>query len=223
MKTIDATMTTINAKMKDLKEVNRAIKSSLNGQPVVVNNAEHISGLAAGLKHGEIRVNGNTGNYFGALNDGATLIATKDTGNYVADNMTRGTVVVKGNAGYGAGQYCYGGTVIIYQNAGSFTATMNKGAAVIIVGNVGDEVGTYMLKGDLIVVGNAGENFANYLIRGCVYIGGKWKSLGNNTKVEPLNDADLAKLRGYFETYQIEADPATFKKIVAASEKPFYK
>ena len=51
-----------------------------------------------------------------------------------------------------------------------------------------------MLKGDLVVVGNAGKNFANYLIRGDVYIGGEWQSLGHNTRLEPLGDADLAKL-----------------------------
>ena len=107
-------------------------------------------------------------------------------------------------------------------NAGDFTATMNKGAIVIVCGNVGDEAGTYMLKGDLIVVGDAGENFANCLIRGNVYIGGNWKSLGSNTKVEPLSAEDKAKLKAYIETYQNDADPATFKKIVAASEKPFY-
>jgi glutamate synthase domain-containing protein 3 len=136
--------------------------------------------------------------------------------------MTAGTVIIDGDTDYGTGQYCYGGLVIVRGNSGDFTATMNKGATIIVCGNVGDEVGTYMLKGDLIVLGNAGEHFANYLIRGNVYIGGQWKSIGNNTKIEPLTDEDNAKLRAYFETYQIEADLATFKKIVAASEKPFY-
>lgn len=215
-------MKTIDAKTKDLKDVNLAIKSSLNGQPVVVRNAAHITGLAAGLKHGEVQINGDAGDYLGVLNDGATIIAANDAGKYIADNMTRGTVIIKGNTGYGAGQYCYGGTVVIHGSAGDFTATMNKGATIIVGGNVGDEAGTYMLKGDLIVVGNAGENFANYLIRGSIFIGGKWKSLGHNTKIEPLTEADTARLRAYFETYQIEADPTAFKKIVAASEKPFY-
>jgi glutamate synthase domain-containing protein 3 len=215
-------MKTIDAKTKDLKDVNLAIKGSLNGQPVVVKNAAHISGLAAGLKHGEVQINSDAGDYLGVLNDGATIIAGKDAGKYVADNMTKGTVIIKGSTGYGAGQYCYGGTVVVHGSAGDFTGTMNKGATILVAGDVGDEVGTYMLKGDLVVVGNAGENFANYLIRGSIFIGGKWKSLGHNTKIEPLNDADLARLKAYFETYQIEADPASFKKIVAASEKPFY-
>lgn len=215
-------MKTIDAKTKDLKTINSALKESVNGTPVSVKNAAHIHGLAVGMQHGEILVESDAGDYLGALNAGATIRVAKNAGRYVADNMTSGTVIIDGNANYGVGQYCYGGTIVVRGNAGDFTATMNKGAAIIITGDVGDEVGTYMLKGDLIIVGNAGENFANYLIRGNVYIGGQWKSMGHNTKIEPLTDEDKAKLRAYFETYQIQADPAVFKKIVAASEKPFY-
>jgi methylamine---glutamate N-methyltransferase subunit B len=213
---------TINAKTKDLKFTNQAVQEAVNGQPVIVKNADHLNGLAAGLKHGEVVIQGCGGDYLGVLNDGATIHVTQNVGAYLADNMTRGSIIVDGNALYGPGQYCYGGTIVIRGNAGDFTATMNKGATIIILGNVGDEVGTYMLKGDLIVVGNAGKNFANYLIRGSVYIGGTWESLGHNTCVEPLTDEDVSKLHACFENYQIEADPKSFKKIVAASEKPFY-
>jgi glutamate synthase domain-containing protein 3 len=215
-------MITINAKTKDLKALNTALKKSVNGTPITVKNASQLHGIAAGLKHGEVIIDSSVGDYVGVLNAGATIKVKSKAGKYVADNMTAGTVIIEGDAEYGAGQYCYGGTVVVYGNAGDFTATMNKGAVIIVTGDVGNEAGTYMLKGDLIVVGNAGKNFANYLIRGNVYIGGQWQSIGNNTKIEPLTDQDKAKLRAYFETYQIEADPILFKKIVAASEKPFY-
>lgn len=215
-------MKTIDAKIKDLKSLNSALKESVNGTPVKVKNAAHIHGLAAGMKHGEIIIESNAGDYVGVLNAGATIHVARNAGKYAADNMTAGTVIIDGSAEYGAGQYCYGGTIVIRGNAGDFTATMNKGATILVTGDVGDEVGTYMLKGDLVVVGNAGENFANYLIRGSVFIGGQWKSLGHNTRIEPLTEEDKARLRAYFETYQIEADPAVFRKIVAASEKPFY-
>jgi len=215
-------MKMIDAKNKDLKAVNTVLKESVNGVPVKVKNVSHLHGLAAGLKHGEVVIQGGAGDYVGVLNAGATIRVTNNAARYVADNMTAGIVIIEGDADYGTGQYCYGGLVIVRGNSGDFTATMNKGATIIVCGNVGDEVGTYMLKGDLIVLGNAGEHFANYLIRGNVYIGGQWKSIGNNTKIEPLTDEDKAKLRTYFETYQIEANLATFKKIVAASEKPFY-
>lgn len=215
-------MKIINAVKKDLKFANQNIRSSVNGQPVVVKNAEHLHGLAAGLAHGEVIIEEHAGDYLGVLNAGATIHLKGDAGNYLADNMTAGTVIVEGNAGFGAAQYCYGGTVIIRGDAGDFTATMNKGAAIIVEGNVGDEVGTYMLKGDLVVIGNAGENFCNYLIRGNVYLGGEWKSLGHNTRVELLNDEDIAKLKALFEAHHIKANPSSFKKIVAASVKPFY-
>ncbi len=215
-------MKTIDAKEQNLKALNSALKISVNGAPVKVKNAGHINGLGAGLKHGEVIVESDVGDYVGVLNAGATIRVAQNVGKYAGDNMTAGVIVVQGNADYGAGQYCYGGTLVVHGNAGSFTATMNKGATIIVNGNVGDEVGTYMLKGDLVIVGNAGRNFANYLIRGSVYIGGKWESIGNNTKVEALSDDDKAKLRKYFETYEIKADPAAFKKVVAASEKPFY-
>ncbi len=215
-------MKTIDAKEQDLKALNGALKISVNGSPVKVKNAAHVNGLGAGLKHGEVIVEGDVGDYVGVLNAGATIRVERSVGKYAGDNMTAGVIVVKGDADYGAGQYCYGGTLVVHGNAGNFTATMNKGATIIVNGNVGDEVGTYMLKGDLVIVGNAGKNFANYLIRGSVYIGGQWETMGNNAKIEPLNEDDKSKLRKYFETYEIKADPAGFKKVVAASEKPFY-
>lgn len=215
-------MTNKNVESQTLHEVNTYLRSAADGALLELEHADHLHGLAAGLKHGEVIVAGNAGDYLGVLNAGATIRVTQDSGNYLADNMTAGTVIIQGNVGYGAAQYCYGGVVVIHGNAGDFTGTMNKGAVIIVNGDVGDEVGTYMLKGDLIVVGDAGENFANYLIRGSVYLGGAYRSLGHNTKLAPLTAEDIAKLRGYFEKYGIQADPAHFKKFVAASEKPFY-
>jgi glutamate synthase domain-containing protein 3 len=215
-------MKTINAKSKDLAEVNKALREALNGDVIEVKNAKHLHGLAAGFKRGEVVVQGGAGDYLAVLNAGATIRVTKDVGKYAADNMTGGVLIIEGNADYGVGQYCYGGTVVVHGNAGDFTATMNKGATIIVNGDVGDEAGTYMLAGDLIVVGNAGESFGNYLIHGDVYIGGEWKSLGHNTKVAKLGKRDVKKLKKYFDAFGLDADPEGFKKLVAASEKPFY-
>jgi glutamate synthase domain-containing protein 3 len=216
-------MISINAQCKELKVVNETIKASINSEPVEVYNANHIHGLAAGLNNGEVIVQGNAGDYLGVLNNGAKIRVTENTGNYAADNMTAGKIIIDGNTTYGAAQYCYGGVFIVSGNAGDFSGTMNKGAIIIVGGNVGNEAATYMLKGDMIILGDAGENLANYLINGNVYIAGEWKSLGHNTKIEPINDKDITKLVDYFNNYGIEANPASFKKIVAASERPFYK
>jgi methylamine---glutamate N-methyltransferase subunit B len=215
-------MKVIDAKNRDLKTTNSLVKKIQNSQPIAIRNARHLHGLAAGLKTGEVIVRGSAGDYLGALNSGAKITVTRNTGKYAADNMTGGAVIIEGSAGFGVGQYCYGGTVIVKGDAGDFTATMNKGATIIIGGDVGSDAGTYMLKGDLIVLGNAGHNFANYLIRGAVYIRGQWASLGNNTRIESLTDEDIDKLITYQELYSMNIKPGEFKKVVAASEKPFY-
>jgi glutamate synthase domain-containing protein 3 len=215
-------MIEINANAKDLKTVNQELKTSINGTQVVIKDAEHLHGLAAGLKSGSVKVLGDAGDYLAVLNAGATIEVEAGVGKYLADNMNSGEVIVQGNTDYGAGMYCYGGTLVVHGNAGDFTGTMNKGAIIIIAGDVGDEAGTYMLAGDLVVVGDAGKNFANYLIRGNVYIAGAWESLGHNTHEAAMTEEDLEKIRKYLETYKIQADPAKFKKLVAASEKPFY-
>jgi len=203
--------------------VSAELKKKIAEGPVTIKGAAHLHGLVAGFKSGEVTIQGNAGDYLGALNDGATIHVLRNAGNYLADNMTHGLVVVEGNAGYGAGAYCYGGTAVVKGNAGDFTAVMNKGASIIINGNVGDEVATYMLAGNLVIVGNAGKNLGNYLIRGDIYIGGEWESLGHNTLLAEMGESDLAKLRSHFADHGIQADPASFKKIVRKSEKPFYK
>ena len=213
----------VDARGRDLRSVSTELKGAVAKGPVLVQEAAHLHGLMAGFKSGDVTIGGDSGDYLGVLNDGATIWVEGSAGRYLADNMTRGTVIVEGDSNYGVGAYCYGGTIMVKRNAGDFAAVMNKGATIIIGGDVGDEVATYMLAGDLVIVGNAGKNLGNYLIRGNIYVRGQWESLGHNTLLEEMTQDDLAKLRGYFDEYGIKADPATFKKIVRLSEKPFYK
>ena len=220
---MQAVATALDAKDLDLKAVGRAIRRYEGEQPLEIHHIEHLHGTLAGLKKGEFVVVGDAGDYLGVLTDGAKITVKGNAGKYVADNMTRGLVVVEGSAAYGAGLYPYGGTLVVRGNSGDFTATMNKGATIIVGGDVGDEAGTYHLAGEFVVVGNAGRNFGNYLIRGTLYLGGECQSLGNNTMLEVMTPEDVQRLRTLFEQHGIQADPAKFKKIVARSEKPFYK
>jgi len=219
----EAAVTAIDAQSCGLRTVSTDLKAQLAGGAVTVSGAKHLHGLAAGLKAGRVTIEGDSGDYLGALNDGATICVTGDAGRYLADNMTRGLVIVEGNAGDAAAPYCYGGTVVIHGDAGDFTAVMNKGATIIVAGSVGDEVATYMLAGDLVITGDAGRSLGNYLIRGNIYVGGRWQSLGHNTRLEEMTDEDRARLQDWFALYHIQADPTAFRRIGRLSEKPFYK
>ena len=212
----------VDAKGRDLRSVSTELREAVAREPVIVQEAAHLHGLVAGLKSGEVTIGGDSGDYLGVLNDGATIRVTKNAGRYLADSMTCGAVTVEGDADYGVGAYCYGGTVVVKGNAGDFAGVMNKGATIIVQGDVGDDVATYMLAGDLVIVGNAGKNLGNYLIRGEIYVGGEWQSLGHNTLLAEMTEADLAKLGGYLSEYGIDADPMSFKKIIRLSTKPFY-
>ena len=214
----------VDASGRDLRTVSRALRSAVTERDAVkVSGVTHLHGLVAGLRGGDITIEGDTGDYLGVLNDGAAIHVLGNAGRYLADNMTNGVVVVDGDAGCGVGQYCYGGTVVVRGNAGDFTAVMNKGATIIVGGDVGDETATYMLAGDLIVLGNAGSNLGNYLIRGNIYIAGSWESLGHNTLLCETTEEDRAKLSRLFAEYDIDGDPTKLRKIGPLSEKPFYK
>ena len=217
-----AVATALDAKGLDLHQASAAIKQIKGSETIEIKNAANLHGLCAGLKEGEYDIIGDAGDYLGVLNDGATIRVTGNVGNYVGDNMTRGLIVVEGNAGHSAGVYPYGGTLLLRGNAGDFVATMNKGATIIVCGNVGDEAATYHLAGDLIVVGDAGLNFGNFLIRGNLYLGGEFKSQGHNTRVEALTKDDAQKLNRLFEQFDVKANVARFRKMVAETAKPFY-
>jgi glutamate synthase domain-containing protein 3 len=212
----------LDAKNRDLRAASKALKAMLAEDSVAVENAEHLHGFCGGLKSGQITIQGDSGDYLGVVNGGASIRVTGNAGSYVADNMTAGTVIVEGDAGYGAAQYCYGGTAAIKGSAGDFTATMNKGATIIIGGDVGDEVATYMVAGDVVVLGSAGSNLGNYLIRGQIYVGGEWASLGHNCAVGEVDGDDIEKLDGWLEEFGLKADVRAFRKITPMSDKPFY-
>ncbi len=206
-----------------LKSVSQKIKNILEeNETVTVTNCDLLNGIASGLMRGEVIIKGSVGNYVGMLNSGAKLIIEGNVGKYIGDNMIKGEIIVKGNADYCAAPYCYGGIVIIKGTCGDFLGTMNKGASILVEKDAGNDLGTYMLAGNIILLRNAGERVGNYLISGRIFIRGKWKSLGNNTKIEDLSSDDIYFLQKFFSTYKIEAKPEEFTKIIADTDKPFY-
>lgn len=213
----------VDASDRELQIVSNEIKAAVKVGPITIRNASHLHGFLAGLSTGVITIDGDSGDYLGVLNNGASIKIDGNAGQYLGDNMTRGEVIVNGDGDYGVGQYCYGGTIVVRGNAGDFSAVMNKGATIIIEGDVGDEVATYMLAGDLIILGDAGKNLGNYLIKGNIYIRGDFNTLGHNTLLVEMVDSDIEKLQHQFDRYQINAVPDDFRKIVRLSEKPFYR
>lgn len=213
----------IDASNLSLREVNARIREAVGrGLRVHLKNASHIYGLAAGLKSGDIVIDGDAGDYLAMLNGGAKITVNGNAGDYVADGAWSGEVIVKGCVGYGASMYAYGGVLVVYGDAGDAVGQILKGATVIVNGCAGDSIGLYMVGGDIVIVGDAGKLVGDWMIRGCIYVGGKYESLGNNAREAELTGDDVKKLSNLFNKYNVKADPSKFKKIVPLSLRPFY-
>jgi glutamate synthase domain-containing protein 3 len=213
----------LDAANMDMATINKELRNSVQEEDISIRNASNINGLGAGLRKGNIRVEGDAGDYLAMINSGANFEIEGDCGRFLGDAMTSGSLIVNGNAGEGAGEYCYGGSIKIMGNAGNFMGTMNKGASILVKGNVGDEVATYMLAGEIVILGNAGKNLGNFLIGGTIYIRGQAESLGNNTKLNKLRSDDVDHLARVLKEVGMRESPRQFSKIVPESSKPFYK
>ena len=216
-------MVELDCRGKSLEEVNAKIREAVaKGEKVVLRNAAHLHGVAAGLEKGEVVIEGDVGDYVAFLNSGAKVVVKGNAGNFVSDGSWGGEVIVEGNAGEGVGIYAYGGTIVVYGNVGNHLGDLLKGATVIVKGNAGDVVGLYMVGGKIVVCGDAGELVGDWMIRGEIYVGGSYKSLGHNAVETTLSEEDKKWLKETLSKYGIEVDVNKFKKIVPKSKRPFY-
>lgn len=215
-------MLEIDASNKSLREVNRRIRESISKGPVLVKNAEHLHGLAAGLRKGEVLVEGDVGDYLAMLNSGARVVVEGSAGDFAGDGAWDGEVVVKREAGDGVGIYAYGGTIVVLGDAGDGVGQLLKGGTVLIGGSAGDKVGLYMVGGELVISGDAGKLLGDWMIGGKIYIAGAYETLGRNAREEPLNREEKRRLEELLKRYGLEGDAEKFRKIVPVSTRPFY-
>ena len=200
--------------MKELKEKKKA----------VINDVNLEDNIAVGIEEPyPVEIEGDVGDFFGALNSGASLQLKGSARRFTGNMMCDGEIVIDGSVGDGLGFGLYGGTIVVKGDAGSKIGQMNKGGTIIVDGNVKDNIGLFSLAGDIIITGNAGAQVGEWIIKGAIYIGGEFDGFGRNAKLSDLNDDDVNKLKSYFEKYGIEADISKFRKIVPEVLRPFYK
>ena len=207
------------------KELNNTIKAQLaaEGKAEITGiRGQHL--LACGLSApNELNLKGYVGDYCFSLNSGASIYLKGDGGRFLADTMESGEVIVEGTVSHGLGFSLYGGTVVVRGNTGGRLGQLNKGGTIIVDGHSRDLIGLYSLNGDVIITRNAGRKVGEWMISGNIYIGGDDFELGNNAQIDELTQDDMDKLTGYFDKYEINADPQQFTKIVPVSARPFYK
>ncbi len=215
---------TINAKDFSTHQLNVQVKKVLSEEKndILLESTNKLDSIVVGLSEkANISLEGDVGDFVGALNNGAKIEIHGNAGRYVGDNMTAGEIVVKGSAEDGVGFGTYNGTIVVYGNAGNGVGQLNKGGTILIHGNMGDLAGLYMLSGDLIVTGDAGVDTGDWMIGGTIYVGGEFQT-GTNAEVQELDPSDKAKLAGLFKKYEINAPVEDFIKLKPKDLRPFY-
>jgi formylmethanofuran dehydrogenase subunit C len=109
---------------------------------------------------GRIEIDGNAGDYLGALMTSGAIHCSGDAGMFAACEMAGGRLQVEGNVGDFAGA----------TQPGSMEGM--RGGEFIVKGNAGERLGDRMRRGLLAVLGNAGDFAASRLVAGTIAIGG---------------------------------------------------
>lgn len=203
------------------KDINSAIRAQIKkGAATRIEGLTDQDNIAVGLSSDtKITIIGNAGDFFGALNDGPTLLLNGNTGRFCGDTMSSGNIVVEGSAGDGVGANMQGGLIFVKGEAGSKVGCGMKGGAIIIDDDVKDDLGLFCLGGDIIITGSAGKNVGVSILGGNIFINGKIKSLGAGARVQKPNKEDKLRLTDYL-TQQNLTGEFKFKKVTNEIEIP---
>jgi glutamate synthase domain-containing protein 3 len=210
-------------KVTSTSEINAAIKKQLGrSKTVKITGLSGQNYIAVGLTtEKQLMFDGSSGDFFGALNNGAIINFKGNARRFLGDTMSDGGIILQGNAQRGVGHAMTGGIIVVRGNVNGDIGQLMKSGTIIVSGNCGPRAGAYMLGGELIVAGNIGEDVGLNMVGGVIYVGGKARALGNNSQVQNLTINDESKLKKYFNHYGIDKDTGEFNKIVPVTNTPW--
>lgn len=175
--------------------------------------------IACGInKDVKIQIEGDAGDFLGALNNGAFILLSGNAGRFVGDAMSKGIILIDGDVHHGAGIYMKGGILIIKGDCLGSVGQMMYDGTIIVNGTAGNYIGEYLSGGEIIITDDVGNNVGNLMTDGEIYVGGDIESTGINAKLTSLSSEDIKKIQGYVDSYKLrlstEIDISDFKKIV---------
>ena len=189
------------------KEINKALRSyiqankkSISVERTYKNNHYIGVGLNAPVK---VTIEkGPAGDYFGALNAGASLILNGTAGRFVGSTMASGEIRINGDVDDGVGVYLAGGTIIIKGDVSGSVGGRMRGGIVIVDGNVKGDVGEGMSGGEIYITGDVGGTIGTGLKAGRLFIAGKMPEIHDNVKVKPVGPKELDVIKDYQKRFK---------------------
>jgi glutamate synthase domain-containing protein 3 len=208
----------IRAGNRPLREVNDEIRSAVAaGEHVGVTEPLSRHNLGVALPAGgAVTFEGSVGYYCGGLNDGATITVTRNAGWGLGEAMARGHITVEGNAAMSVGASIRGGTIHVRGDAGPRCGVAMKGGVIVVEGSVGYASAFMAHGGRVICLGDAEDAAGDSLWTGEIWVAGRIRGLGVDSRVEEPPADDVAEVERALESLGLRDDARAWKRIVSA-------
>ena len=168
-------------KQKKLSNLFKITKENADTPNITINgDASEVRRIGAGMKNGEVVINGNVGMHLGEKMAGGKITVNGDACQWAGASMKKGLIEIHGNAGdYLASPYrgstegMKGGKIVVDGDVGSDSGAYLHGGLIKIKGNnVGQFLGYHMSDGVIHVEKNACSRLGANMTGGKIVVSG---------------------------------------------------
>jgi glutamate synthase domain-containing protein 3 len=209
---------------RDINRNLRTVAESSNSIEIGKLNGHHnvAVGLTGSIK---IKVDGDAGDYFGALNDGPMIVLNGKAGRFLGDSMRGGEVLVNGDVDHGLAVYLMGGTVVTKGDCLGGVGHGMRGGTVIVDGSVKGDAGRRMDGGTIVVTGHVQGTVGPASTGGRIFVGGDADKPARGLEMKPITPKEYEELkelnkRFKFKYFQTPEALKRFKRALPISGAP---
>jgi methylamine---glutamate N-methyltransferase subunit B len=201
-----------------VRELNQFLHHEVDGSECIeILNPDGQHSIAVGLDAPVVvDIYGHAGYFIAGMNKQAEVTVHGNVGWSVAENIMSGAVRIKGNASECAGASGHGGLLVIEGDASSRCGISMKGCDIVVGGSVGHMSAFMAQAGHLVVCGDADPGLGESLYEAVIYVRGEIRGLGADARIEPMQEADYAKVAELLIKAGFDHDPKTFKRVASA-------
>ncbi len=168
-------------KQRKLRELFKIEEDNVEATITINGDVSEVRKIGAGMKNGEIIINGNVGMHLGEKMAGGKITVNGDACQWAGASMKKGLIEIHGNAGdYLASPYrgstegMKGGKIVVDGDVGADSGAYLHGGLIKIKGNnVGQFLGFHMSDGTIHVEKNATTRAGTNMTGGKIIISGK--------------------------------------------------
>ena len=224
-------------KQKKLSDLFKIEEDNAATPSITINgDVSEVRRIGAGMKNGEILINGNVGMHLGEKMAGGKITVNGDACQWAGGSMKKGLIEIHGNAGdYLASPYrgstegMKGGKIVVDGDVGSDSGAYLHGGLIKIKGNnIGQFLGFHMSDGVIHVEKNASTRLGASMTGGKIIVSGYVEEVLPSFTIDGVKPKvkvdDTESAAGPFYVFLGDlAEKATGKLFVSKANNPHLK